>query len=286
MVARSLLGPAALALLCLAPLAGPAAAQGFQGPQGPQDRQNRWDWNGGRDDDRRAYDLAGPGVGLLIPELRDTRRGKAFVLRNFDFDHNGRINRREAQAANEAFLAVAGRERDRFDWDRYADRGPPPPPRAGRPDGPERDRFQPGRRGDRQWNRQGMREYRMRQGRYGAMFTIDDVLFETGKSVLRPAAQAKLEPLADYLDANPGVRVRLDGFTDSVGSDAANLRLSHNRAKAVAAALATLGVPASRVEFYGNGEKSPVASNNTAGGRQLNRRVEVTLLGQRASAFN
>ena len=81
MVARSLLGPAALALLCLAPLAGPAAAQGFQGPQGPQDRQNRWDWNGGRDDDRRAYDLAGPGVGLLVPELRDTRRGKAFVLR-------------------------------------------------------------------------------------------------------------------------------------------------------------------------------------------------------------
>lgn len=278
--ARSIFSTAFVAMVALAPLAGPAAAQNYGGGQ------NRWDWNGGRDDDRRAYELAGEGVPILIPELRDSRRGQAFVLRNFDFDHNSRVSPREARAANDAFLAVAGAERSRFDWDRYGDRNGPPP----RVDGPDRgdrgDRVQRGRRGDNQWDRQGMREYRMRQGRYGAVFTMSDVLFETGSANLRPAAAAKLEPLADYLDANPGVRVRLDGFTDSVGSDAANLRLSHNRAKAVAAALTTMGVRSNRLEFYGNGEANPVASNNTPNGRQLNRRVEVTLLGQRASSFN
>lgn len=286
---RTILSTAFMAMITIGPLAaGPAAAQGY-GPQGGPQRapQGNWDWNGGRDDDRRAYQLAGPGVPMLVPELRDSRRGQAFVLRNFDFDHNGFINPREAQAANDAFLSVAGRDRDRFDWDRYGDRNGPPPPRA---DGPGRgdrgDNVQRGRRGDRQWDRQGMRDYRMRQGRYGAMFTMSDVLFQTGSSALRPGAAEKLEPLADYMDANPGVRVRLDGFTDSVGTDAANLRLSHNRAKAVANALTAMGVRADRLEFYGNGERMPVASNNSASGRQLNRRVEVTLLGQRASSFN
>jgi len=266
---RTLLSSAFIAAITIGPLAGPAAAQG------------RWDWGGGRDDDRRSYQLAGPGVSILVPELRDSRRGQAFVLRNFDFDHNGRIDPREARAANDAFLAEAGPQRGRFDWDRRFNgmNGP-----GVRPGGPERgDSF---RRGDNQWNRQSMRDYRMRQGRYGAVFTLDDVLFQTGSANLRPNAAARLEPLADYLDANPGVRVRVDGFTDSVGSNAANLTLSHNRARSVVNALTAMGVNPRRLEMYGHGEASPVASNGTPAGRQLNRRVEVSLIGQRASSFN
>jgi outer membrane protein OmpA-like peptidoglycan-associated protein len=269
---RSLLSGAFIALITIAPLAGPAAAQGG------------WDWNGGRDDDRRAYGLSGGGVPILLPELRGTRRGKAFVMRNFDFDRNGRISPREARAANEAFLAEAGTERSRFDWDRRLGDGDGQrmrPDRADRGDG-----FQRGRRGDNQWNRQGMRDYRMREGRYGAVFTLDDVLFQTGSATLRPGAEARLEPLADYLDANPSVRVRIDGFTDSVGSDASNLTLSRNRARAVATALTTMAVDPGRMEMFGHGEATPVASNGTPAGRQLNRRVEVSLIGQRATSFN
>src|SRR4051812_29819361 len=113
---RSTLSSAFIALIVVGPLAGPAAAQG------------QWDWNGGRGDDRRAYGLSGGGVPILLPELRETRRGKAFVLRNFDFDQNGRINPREARAANDAFLAEAGTERRSFDWDRRFNEG------NGRPD--------------------------------------------------------------------------------------------------------------------------------------------------------
>ncbi len=272
---RTLLSSAFIAAITIGPLAGPAAAQA------------RWDWGGGRDDDRRAYQLAGPGVQILIPELRDSRRGQAFVLRNFDLDHNGRISPREATAANDAFLAEAGAERGRFDWDRRFNgmNGPGAGPSM-RPNGPDRaENFQRGRRGDNQWNRQGMRDYRIRDGRYGAVFTLDDVLFQTGSANLRPSAAARLEPLADYLDANPGVRVRADGFTDSVGSNASNLTLSHNRARSVVNALQTMGINPRRLEMYGHGENTPVASNGTVAGRQLNRRVEVSLIGQRAANF-
>jgi outer membrane protein OmpA-like peptidoglycan-associated protein len=267
---RSILSSAFIALITITPLASPAAAQ------------NRWDWNGGRDDDRRTYELTGGGVPVLVPELRDTRRGKAFVLRNFDFDKNGRISEPEARAANRAFLAEAGPQRGRFDWDRHAGGG-----QRARPDSPVRgDSFERGRRGDHQWNRQGMRDYRMRQGRYGAVFTLDDVLFQTGSATLRPGAAARLEPLADYLDANPAVQVRIDGFTDSVGTDASNLTLSRNRARAVGNALTSLGIAPRRLQMFGHGEATPVASNATPQGRRLNRRVEVSLVGQRATSFN
>jgi outer membrane protein OmpA-like peptidoglycan-associated protein len=275
---RSILSGAFIALIAIGPLAaGPAVAQ----------PQSRWDWNGGRDDDQRTYGLDGAGVPMLIPELRETRRGMAFVLRNFDLDRNERIDPREARAANEAFLAEAGEERSRFDWDRRANGGNGPGPRADRDDRGERgDSYQRGRRGDREWNRQGMADYRMREGRYGAVFTLDDVLFRTGSAVLRPGAEARLEPLADYLDANPSVRIRIDGFTDSVGSDASNLTLSRNRARAVAASLRSMGVANGRMQMFGHGETAAVASNATPQGRRLNRRVEVSLVGQRANSFN
>jgi outer membrane protein OmpA-like peptidoglycan-associated protein len=246
---RSILSAALVTLLAAGSLATAASAQ------------DRWDWNGGRPGDGRAYRLAGPGVRMLLPELRDTRRGQAFVLRNFDFRPDGLIDRREASAANRAFLDAAGPNRGRFDWDRRP---------VAAPGG---------------WDREGMRGYHFRQGRYGATFTLQDVLFQTGSAALRSGAEAQLRPLAGYLRANPGVELRIEGFTDSVGSPASNLTLSRDRAHAVASALEATGIDPARFRLEGLGEAAPVAGNDTADGRRLNRRVEVTLVGQKANAF-
>jgi outer membrane protein OmpA-like peptidoglycan-associated protein len=237
--------------------------------------QGRWDWGGGGPQDAQAYPLRGPGVELLVPELRYSHKGQAFVLRNFDFDHNGFITPRAADAANRAFLDAAGVDRSRFAADRFGWRGDAPD------HGPGPMNAEHG--GD--WNRQGMRDYHFHQGRYGALFTLQDVLFETGSAQLRPGAEARLLPLIGYLHANPGVRLRIDGYTDSVGSADSNLQLSRDRARSVGKALAAAGVETSGFQLEGHGEDLPIASNNTAAGRQLNRRVEVTLIGRQASEF-
>ena len=110
-------------------------------------------------------------------------------------------------------------------------------------------------------------------------------VFETGKADLKPGAAERLRPLAKYLAANPQVRVRIDGHTDSQGADAYNQTLSNQRAEAVRTALAGMGVTADRIQAVGHGEAQPVASNANQAGRQQNRRVEVTLMGQQASTF-
>lgn len=239
----------------------------------PAAAQDRWDWNPGP----RAYRLAGPGVPMLFPELRDSPRGRAFVMRNFDWNHDGYIDRREADAANRAFAERAGPRRDRFDWDRH---------------GPAvvvvEDRGGPDARGapDAGWNRRAMHDYGFRQTPRGASLTLsEDVLFQTDSDVLRPGAIERLRPLAGYLGANPGVRVAIDGYTDARGSDAHNQDLSERRAASVRSAFDAMGVTRARFTVAGHGEREPVATNATAEGQRLNRRVEVTLLGQRADTF-
>jgi len=227
--------------------------------------QDRFDWGGGRTGER-DYGLAGVGVSRLLPELRRTARGRAFVMRNFDRNDDGRVSPREADEANRAFLRFAGGRRDRFDWESRD---------SGRQVAQHRE-----------WDRRGMRGYRMRQTQHGATFDLQDVLFETGSARLRPAATERLQPLASYLSANPDVPVRIDGHTDSVGSDAANQLLSERRAGAVRAALSTMGVGDSEFVVAGHGESMPTATNADATGRQLNRRVEVTLVGQQARSFS
>jgi outer membrane protein OmpA-like peptidoglycan-associated protein len=254
---RTLIGAAIVAALGLTAVAEQAVAQ------------PRFDFR----DDPRA-ELVGPGVRILVPELRETRRGRAFVARNFDFNDDGVLSWREAQAANRAFLGIAGRDRGGFDWDNPFARG-----------GYRGGDVDEVRGGHERW-RSGMRAYHFRQGRWGAMFSMSDVLFETGSAELRPGAAARLQALADYLGDTSGARVRIDGFTDSVGSDESNEVLSRNRARSVGRALAQMGVPMSHLSLSGHGEEMPVASNDTATGRQLNRRVEVTLVGRRASEFN
>ncbi|URW75745.1 OmpA family protein [Sphingomonas donggukensis] len=231
----------------------------------PATAQSNWNWTGGRADGR-DYRLAGPGVRLLFPELRQTRRGRAWVMLNFDRNRDGYIGPREAEMANRAFANVAGPRRDRFDWD-------------------ARDVVIVEQRGG-GWDRGAMRGYGFRQTQRGATMTMqEDVLFATDSAVLRPGAIEKLRPLAGYLRANPGVRVAIDGHTDSRGTDAHNQALSLRRADSVRAAFDQMGVVRARFSVQGYGESRPVATNATPQGMRQNRRVEVTLLGQRADSF-
>lgn len=130
-----------------------------------------------------------------------------------------------------------------------------------------------------------MRDYQLRQTQLGATLVLQDVVFETGKADLKPGAAQRLQPLAQYLQANKDVKVRIDGHTDSQGSDGYNQQLSEARAQSVRNALAGLGVAPERITAVGHGEAQPVADNRNAAGRQQNRRVEVTLVGQQASSF-
>jgi outer membrane protein OmpA-like peptidoglycan-associated protein len=111
----------------------------------------------------------------------------------------------------------------------------------------------------------------------GMVVTVGDVLFDTGRAELKPGAARKMDELAQFLTEHPDRRVQIDGFTDSVGTDAYNEELSQRRADAVRAALLARGVDPSRVGTEGYGKAYPVASNSDSGGRQLNRRVEVVI---------
>jgi outer membrane protein OmpA-like peptidoglycan-associated protein len=109
----------------------------------------------------------------------------------------------------------------------------------------------------------------------GIVLTLDDVLFDTGKAQLKSGAERSIEQIASFLKENPDRRVQVEGFTDSQGADDYNLELSQSRADSVAMAIIQRGVDAQRVRALGYGEGYPVASNASAGSRQLNRRVEI-----------
>jgi outer membrane protein OmpA-like peptidoglycan-associated protein len=111
----------------------------------------------------------------------------------------------------------------------------------------------------------------------GQLITFGDVLFDTGKAELKYGSRNNLQQLATFLAANPERKVRIEGFTDSVGSDAFNLQLSERRADSVAVALTRMGVDGSRLMTQGYGKEYPVADNSTVQSRQLNRRVEVII---------
>ena len=111
----------------------------------------------------------------------------------------------------------------------------------------------------------------------GMVVTISDVLFDTGRAELKPGSARDMSKLADFFKANPQRSALVEGFTDSVGGEAANQELSNRRADAVRSALVGMGVARERIEVRGYGEAFPVAGNDNASGRQMNRRVEVVL---------
>jgi outer membrane protein OmpA-like peptidoglycan-associated protein len=116
-----------------------------------------------------------------------------------------------------------------------------------------------------------------RETERGLIATLPGLFFDTGKAVLKPGARNTLAKIADQLSAVDNASITIEGHTDSVGSEQLNQSLSEKRAAAVRSYLVSQGVPPSRIQTNGMGEAAPVASNDTAAGRQQNRRVELVI---------
>jgi outer membrane protein OmpA-like peptidoglycan-associated protein len=113
----------------------------------------------------------------------------------------------------------------------------------------------------------------------GLIVNMSDVLFDTGKYTLKPGTQISLAKVAGILQAYPGLKVQVEGYTDSVGSDDYNQKLSENRAGGVKDFLVSQGVSATNITSQGFGKNDPVADNSTASGRAQNRRVNLVVSG-------
>jgi outer membrane protein OmpA-like peptidoglycan-associated protein len=113
----------------------------------------------------------------------------------------------------------------------------------------------------------------------GLIVNMSDVLFDTGKYSLRPLAREKLAKVAGIVSGHPGLRLAVEGHTDSVGGDEYNQQLSEERGGAVRDYLIEEGMPGTSVTAKGFGKTQPVASNETVEGRQQNRRVELVISG-------
>jgi outer membrane protein OmpA-like peptidoglycan-associated protein len=112
----------------------------------------------------------------------------------------------------------------------------------------------------------------------GSVIALRNVFFSTASYDLLPASNAELDKLVKLLKSNPALRIELGGHTDNVGNDAANQKLSEQRASAVRDFVVENGIDAARITAKGYGETSPVAPNDTEAGRALNRRTEVKVL--------
>jgi outer membrane protein OmpA-like peptidoglycan-associated protein len=113
----------------------------------------------------------------------------------------------------------------------------------------------------------------------GLIVNLSDVLFDTASSNLKPGAREKLARVSGILVTHPGLRLEIEGHTDSVGTDASNQSLSSRRAESVRVYLVDQRIPSASVGALGLGEGHPVATNDTAAGRQQNRRVEMIVSG-------
>ncbi len=109
----------------------------------------------------------------------------------------------------------------------------------------------------------------------GMVLTLGDVLFDTGRAQIRAEGARNMTKLAEFLKRYPEARASIEGHTDSVGSAESNYLLSQRRADSVHSALTALGVPAASLSTRAHGPDIPVATNDTASGRQMNRRVEI-----------
>jgi outer membrane protein OmpA-like peptidoglycan-associated protein len=115
-----------------------------------------------------------------------------------------------------------------------------------------------------------------KQTERGMVLTLgSNVLFDTDSATLKPGADDALNRVAQFLQTQPNIKLRIEGHTDSRGSDSYNDALSQRRAQAVAQALVSRGVDSARIQAVGRGMELPIATNDTAAGRQQNRRVEL-----------
>jgi outer membrane protein OmpA-like peptidoglycan-associated protein len=114
----------------------------------------------------------------------------------------------------------------------------------------------------------------------GLIVNMSDVLFDFNKYTLRPAAREKLAKISGIILSHPGLRLEVDGYTDSIGSESYNQKLSEERADGVRTYLTGQGISSDIVVAKGFGKENPVASNDNAAGRQKNRRVEMVVSGE------
>lgn len=111
-----------------------------------------------------------------------------------------------------------------------------------------------------------------------SLIVLDDLLFELNSAKLRDRHLGRLDTLCRFLVSHPTIRVSVAGHTDNTGAERHNVTLSTNRAQGVADYISNHGVSYDRITFEGFGSSRPVADNNTAEGRQRNRRVEILLM--------
>lgn len=124
---------------------------------------------------------------------------------------------------------------------------------------------------------QQLKELNAKKTDRGMVITLGDVLFQTNKAQLESGGIHNVQKLANFLKQYPKNKVLIEGHTDSTGSGGHNQILSEQRAHAVRIALTDMGISNDRISTRGYGEDYPVAGNDTAGNRQLNRRVEIIL---------
>lgn len=128
-----------------------------------------------------------------------------------------------------------------------------------------------------------LEEMGAKQSEEANVLTLGDVLFAFDDHRLQAGAHTTVERLADFLEQHDGMRVVVEGYTDSTGSEVYNETLSRKRAEAIETELADAGIASERIQIKAYGEANPIASNDTAAGRQNNRRVEVVLLSRNQS---
>ena len=107
---------------------------------------------------------------------------------------------------------------------------------------------------------------------------LQNVFFAFGSSELLPESKTELDLLLDFITENPGLKVKIIGHTDNIGSPESNLVLSENRANAVVEYLVKRGVSDSRLVSEGLGDSQPIATNETEQGRRQNRRTELEIM--------
>ena len=112
----------------------------------------------------------------------------------------------------------------------------------------------------------------------GKKVVLNNILFETGKSILTTSSYTELDRLVGILQDSPLMKIEISGHTDNTGSLDLNNRLSQNRAQAVVEYLVQKGIDRTRLEYRGYGPSEPIADNATAEGRKMNRRVEFKIL--------
>ena len=127
-------------------------------------------------------------------------------------------------------------------------------------------------------------DLKAQQTNRGLVLTVGDVLFATGRAEVAAGGMRSIDKLAEWLKKNPTRNLLIEGHTDNTGSEDLNMKLSQQRAEAVRDQLVSRGVGPDRITTKGYGPKYPVVANDSASGRQQNRRVEVVVLNEGATA--